>query len=309
MRRLFIALAAFCAALSADLENSAFADMPANMDIRPAEGQVAESYLLPITPPLDQGESDLCWVYATLSMLETNYMVRHPGSQITLSRGALQRDAIADRFLRLIRGEPRHLDNGGLPVEALALIRQNGLLAEDDFHNVVDQEDPIFPAIEQKLARYADPADRRKALDEALKTMLGAKPGTTHLDGDALSPAELARAVLGQEQWVEFDLARDGIEGWGSSHDPDARPETRVMYVKLDQMIELIHRSLARGKAVVWGSDSEDHVLMIYGGDYAKDGTPLFYWIKDSLAPYTYRAPADTIHRQLDDVTVTVDKQ
>ena len=124
--------------------------MPANMDVEPAEGQVAESYLLPITPPLDQGESDLCWVYATLSMLETNYMVRHPGSQIALSRGALERDAIADRFLRLIRGEPRNLDNGGLAVEALALIRQNGLLAEDDFHDVLDP-DQIFPAIEKTL--------------------------------------------------------------------------------------------------------------------------------------------------------------
>ena len=136
--------------------------------------------------------------------------------------------------------------------------------------------------------------------------MLGAKPTTTHLDGDALSPAELARAVLGQEQWVEFDLARDGVEGWGPPHDPDARPETRVKYVKLDQMIDLIHRSLARGKAAVWGS--EDHALMIYGGDYAKDGTPLSYWIKDSLAPYTYRADAETIHRQLNDVTVAVDQ-
>ena len=279
--------------------------MRANMDVEPAEGQVAESYLLPITPPLDQGESDLCWVYATLSMLETNYMVRHPDSQIALSRGALERDAIADRFLRLIRGEPRNLDNGGLAVEALALIRQNGLLAEDDFHDVLDP-DQIFPAIEKNLARYADPADQRKALDEALKTMLGAKPTTTHLDGDALSPAELARAVLGQEQWVEFDLARDGVEGWGPPHDPDARPETRVKYVKLDQMIDLIHRSLARGKAAVWGS--EDHALMIYGGDYAKDGTPLSYWIKDSLAPYTYRADAETIHRQLNDVTVAVDQ-
>ena len=79
------------------------------------------------------------------------------------------------------------------------------------------------------------------------------------------------------------------------------------MYVKLDQMIDFIHHSLARGEAVVWSS--KDHAVMIYGGDYAKDGTPLCYWIKDSLAPYTYRAPAETIHRQLDDVTVVVGEQ
>lgn len=307
MRRPFIALAAFCAALSADLQNGAFADKPADMNVEPRGGQVAESYVLPITPPLDQGDSDLCWVYATLSMLETNYMVRHPGSQIALSRGALERDAIADRFLRLIRGEPRNLQNGGLAVEALALIRQNGLLAEDDFHDVLDDPGPIFSAIERKLGRYADPASRGRALDAALNTMLGARPTTTHLDGDALSPGELARAALGQERWAEFDLARDGVEGWGPPHDSDARPETRVMYVKLDKMIDLIHRSLARGEAVVWGS--KDHALMIYGGDYAKDGAPLSYWVKDSFPPYTYRASAETIHRELNDVTVVVDEQ
>ena len=54
---------------------------------------------------------------------------------------------------------------------------------------------------------------------------------------------------------------------------------------------------------------SKDHALMIYGGDYAQDGRPLSHWIKDSLAPYTYRADAETIHRKLNDVTVTVDEQ
>ena len=61
-------------------------------------GIAAERYALPITPPIDQGNSDLCWVFATLSMLETNYMVRHPGSKIALSRAALQVDSISDPF-------------------------------------------------------------------------------------------------------------------------------------------------------------------------------------------------------------------
>jgi len=88
----------------------------------PKTREAAESYALPITPPLDQGDSDLCWVYATLSMLETYYLYRHPDSRIELSRAALQLNTIADRFARLIRGEPRNLEEDGLPVEALDLI-------------------------------------------------------------------------------------------------------------------------------------------------------------------------------------------
>lgn len=121
---------------------------------------------------MDQGDSDLCWIFATLSMLETNYRVRHPGSEIELSRGALQLDSIADRFRRRINGKPIALEDGGLAVEALALIRQNGLLSRNDFHDIVGS-DPIFPSIEQKLARYANATDKEAALDEALRDRLG----------------------------------------------------------------------------------------------------------------------------------------
>jgi hypothetical protein len=266
-------------------------------------GIAAERYALPITPPMDQGDSDLCWVFATLSMLETNYMVRHPGSKIALSRGALQVDSIADRFRGRIRGESLSLEDGGLAVEAIVLVRQNGLLDQNDFHDVVDSE-PVFSSVEGKLAAYENPADKQKALDDELRANLGAPPKMTHLDGGTISPGQLARGVLDGETWTEFDLSRDGVEGWGPSHDPDARPETRVRYVGLDEMIDLIHRSLARGEAVVWGS--VDHALVIYGGDYDASGKPLSYLIKDSLPPYIYRASAETIHAMLNDVTVTM---
>ena len=236
-------------------------------------------------------------------MLETNYMVRHPGSRVELSRGALQFDSIADRFRRSLRGESGPLEDGGLAVEAIALIRQNGLIEQSDFHAIVDSE-PIFSAIREKLAGVADVSDKQGILDEALKANLGVKPQTTHLGRQVVSPKELARAVLGSDRWVEFDLARGGSEGEGPSHDPDARPETRVRYVKLDVMIDLIRRSLKRGEAVVWGSP--DHALLIYGGDYDTEGKPLSYLIKDSFAPYVYREKAETIHRMLHDVTVAL---
>ncbi len=103
---------------------------------------------------------------------------------------------------------------------------------------------------------------------------------------------------------VEFDRSPDGSEGWGPSRDPDARPDTWVMYVKLDLMIDLIHRSLASGRAVVAGS--VDHSFLIYGADYDREGKPLSYLIKDSLAPFAYRASAEELQGKLNDVTVAL---
>jgi hypothetical protein len=303
-KRLLVTTGLLCVAFVGVQDGRSFAGLDFGMDLRPGE-EPAEHYVLPITPPVDQGDSGLCWVYAALSMLESNYLYRHPGSHLALSRGDLQLDAIADRFQRRLRGDPAgRLDDGGLAVEALALIRQNGLLAESDFHDIVDS-DAIFSSIEEKIARSADVTDARRTVDEELKASLGEKPTTTHLDDKPVTPHGLAEAVLGGHEFVEFDLARDGVERWAPSEDPDARPETRVRYVALDVMVDLIHQSLAGGRAVVWGST--DHALLIYGGDYDKAGQPLSYLIKDSFAPYTYRRSADDVHRILNDVTVALD--
>jgi len=261
----------------------------------------AESYVLPITAPLDQGDSDLCWVYATLSMLETNYMTRHPGAHVEFSRAALQRDSIADRFRRLANGESGEPSMGGLAVEAIELIRQNGLLDRGDFHDVKDV-DPLIASLKDALAERAEPLRKEREIDDALARTLGAKPEITHLEGRPVSPGALGSAVLAGEAWTEFDLSRDGAQGWGPSHDPDARADTRVRYVTLDTLIGLIHSSLARREAVVIGTD--DHAMLVYGADYDRDGRPLAYLIKDSLAPYLYREDARTLHQELNDVTV-----
>ena len=263
-----------------------------------------ERYALPISAPLDQGDTGLCWVFAALSMLETNYMSRHPGAHVEFSRAGLQRDAIADRFRRLIRGERGNLSDGGLAVEALDLVRQNGLLDRRDFHDLADL-DPVEDALKEAVAGDGGPEEKAKALEDALTASLGPRPEATHLGALRVSPAELARAALGVERWTEFDLSRDGVEGWGPSQDPDARPETRVRYVARKTLVDLIHKSLARGEAAVIGT--ADHALLVYGADYDRNGKPLSYLIKDSMAPYLYRAEADSLHGRLNDVTVAAD--
>ena len=110
-----------------------------------------ESYALPITPPLHQADAGLCWMYATLSMLETDYLSRDPGAQISLSRGAMQVEAVEDRLERLVRGESDRLPEGGLDVEALALIRKAGMVAQPDFRDIVNAT-PIAPDFGQEKA-------------------------------------------------------------------------------------------------------------------------------------------------------------
>ena len=115
-------------------------------------------------------------------------MARHPGAHVEFSRAALERDALADRFHRLIRGEPGDPGDGGLAVEALALIRQNGLVERDDFHDVVD-DGPVLASLKETVASPARARARKeRSIDDALTAALGVKPTTTHLEGRLREP-------------------------------------------------------------------------------------------------------------------------
>ena len=214
----------------------------------------------------------------------------------------MQADSIADRFQRWLHGEPRYLEDGGLAVEALQLIQAHGLVARSDFHNFVES-DSIFIAIADKLSHYADLSQKENVLERELHVWLGASPLRTHLGRETRTPLQMAHEVLQGQQWVEFDLSRDGYEGVGVSHDPDARRDTLVFYTRQSKLVELIHRSLAAGQAVVWGS--LDHAMVIYGAEYDRQGQAISYMVKDTFPPYTYRLRAKNLQRLLNDVTVT----
>ena len=183
----------------------------------------------------------------------------------------MQVEAAEDRLERLVRGKSTSLSEGGLAVEALVLIRKDGMVAQPDFRDIVDFKSDR--RVDRKRPRsLSGSPGQGKGVSEEIPSKLGVVPEVTNLDGKVVSADQMARTVTDGYEWTEFDLSPDGSEAWGPSRDPDARPETRVKYVKLEVLIDLIRRSLARGQAVVWASS--DHAMLIYGGDYDRDGGP-----------------------------------
>ena len=71
--------------------------------------------------------------------------------------------------------------------EALALVREFGLLDQGDFHDIVNSN-PVFASIEERLTGEEDENAKRQALEEELESRLGALPDRTHLEGKAVTP-------------------------------------------------------------------------------------------------------------------------
>src|SRR4051812_2990389 len=112
---LFVAIPVYAARLTAidalHLRRQIERTMPAQ--------NVAERIELPTSPFLSQYETNLCWVYSTLSALETNYRIAHPDSDLLLSRAQLQYRNWQDRYQREFDLGDHYVRETGTTVDAI----------------------------------------------------------------------------------------------------------------------------------------------------------------------------------------------
>ena len=82
--------------------------------------------MLKTTPVKDQGQSELCWVYAMLATIETEHLMQ--GDSVNLSPDYIARMWLAEqaRFCYLSRGT-RAINMRGIPSMTLSLLERYGL--------------------------------------------------------------------------------------------------------------------------------------------------------------------------------------
>src|SRR5438132_960543 len=102
-----IGLCLFVLAFGGGVARAAHGDYNEAMRVRklisagPGSGlNAAETLKLPVSRGFDQGDTQLCWAYATLNALEADYRVTHPGADLELSRRTMQFLTMEDRWLR-----------------------------------------------------------------------------------------------------------------------------------------------------------------------------------------------------------------
>ena len=261
----------------------------------------AETLRLPVSRGFNQGGTELCWAYATLSALETNYRVAHPTSTLELSRRTMQFLTIEDRWTRKIGASAVYVGERGVAVDALKLVQDAGLVGYADFTDIADPygDDQIEPAV----AAAPNAPAKLAALEDALGTLYGFPPAETHLNGAPISRSELQNAVVEGRVWESYAIARDGGEGYRPHPDPDARSGARSYFMPQAKVEAQLHAALAAGFAVEITIGG--HCILIYGATYDTDGRALTYFIKDSYPDYFYEAdPTRTMSHLIEMTTV-----
>lgn len=228
--------------------------------------QFTDEVRLGMTPVKDQGESQLCWVYAMLATIESERLEQ--GDSVNLSPDFLARHWTRQlaRMAFLSGVEANVSLSGTLPM-ALHLLQTEGAMPYDAYH----AREANYNALCRRLTLAADNTPTLDALeratDDALDEVVGSLPQHVYMFGATYTPLEFAHSVC----------RRDDYEALTSfSHHPFGKPfvlempDNRMVdafqNVPIDTLMARIDHSLRLRHAVAWEGDTSEPGFLFAAG-------------------------------------------
>lgn len=201
------------------------------------------------TPPPRQAAAGAEWVYALISLVESDRMAM--ADSVHLSTQSLVRAACLDAWLRG-NGHPSPLPPRGNAAAALRLMRQYGVFTYDAYPDTLP---PHLPALLRALER----ADSRAEADSLLNAAFGYLPPRVYLYGAVYTPQELAASVLEPDTYEAFmsDTRHTFFAPIPNSGD---MAESRIVThnLPLRALVDTAVATLRRGSSLIWEGDMSE---------------------------------------------------
>ena len=215
--------------------------------------------MLKTTPVKDQGQSELCWVYAMLATIETEHLMQ--GDSVNLSPDYIARMWLAEqaRFCYLSRGT-RAINMRGMPSMTLGLLEQYGLEPYDAYHNF---DGVNYRVLARKAMQIARASTSLAMLDTRMADILdhdiGYLPRTLFMLGAEYTPLEFAHSVcLPSEYEALTSFSHHPFGHKFVLETPDNQLRDSFMNIPLDSMMARIEASLRHGHPVCWEGDTSE---------------------------------------------------
>lgn len=226
------------------------------------------------TPVKEQGLSPVCWVYAMLSAIETEHIMR--GDSVHLSVKYAVRSMLEDNYRRC------YLSHGACSVNMrgtagtlLSLLERHGIVPYDAYHDyengighaITDHEDSMTDNVDvtaRKAERLAHKAIRTRAglnrFDSRLKDIideaLGPAPQRVFMLGAEYTPGEFARSVCAPGEYVALtSFTHHPFYTDFALEVPDNYEHRLFHNVPLDTLMAAIERAVRNGHGVCWEGD------------------------------------------------------
>ena len=231
-----------------------------------------------ITPVKDQGNSQLCWLYAMLATIESDRLML--GDSVNISPHFLARHMLADM------AERRYLTQGqaaitadGTAADALACIADYGLMPFDSYRS-----DCNYSTLCRKLTAVVDGAVARKAgieqidglTEYTLDTAINPLPRHIWMYGMEYTPAQFAESVCETVDYVPMTSYTHRPFWQNVVLDvPANRRGLRFLNVPVDTLTSRVLTALRSGRSVCWEGDISNAGFSFRHGTARLTGHPV----------------------------------
>lgn len=211
--------------------------------------------LLPSTPIKDQGNSELCWVYAMLAAIETDHLAM--GDSVNLSPLWLARHSLDEQAVETYFTSRRISLRGTLP-EAMRLINNYGICAWDAYHPDTNISSRV---LSRKIEKLANQFSSQKKGTEKLRTSvcdlldndLGPSPRYVFMLGAEYTPTEFAHSVCLPDEWKAYtSFTHHPFNTSFVVEVPDNRQRHTATNIPIDSLLNKVEKNLLQRHPVAW---------------------------------------------------------
>lgn len=243
--------------------------------------------MLKYTPVKNQGQSELCWVYAMLATIETEHIMQ--GDSVNLSAEYLGRMYLEEKAAECFQSKgEKSISLRGIGPMALQLIQKYGVTPYESFNrnggidfNLLAQkvEDYVQKAIKKGYTEEEFMQGLRQHLDDETDFV----PRKVFMEGAQYTTLEFAHSVCMRNEYSTFMCNPD--KPLNTMQDPeldDNHYHCKAMNIKADQLVKKIKDSLHDNHPVMWeGGPNDNHAVAIIGMGKDKRGN-LWFVAKNS---------------------------
>lgn len=207
------------------------------------------------TPVRDQGQSNLCWVYAMAATIESEHLMR--GDSIVLSTDWTARRLLSDGAVKCFFGRKKKVGTRGMGSTFLRLIERYGAMPYDSYHS---RHDVNINALSRRLALAASGAMSLRELSEQtgqiLDSSLGPLPRSIYMFSAVYTPREFAHSVCMHGEYVQATSFTHHPFGEKFVLEvPDNILADSFLNVPLGSLVGHVVRAIAAGHPVCWEGD------------------------------------------------------
>lgn len=222
-----------------------------------------DSIRLKTTPVKNQGRSELCWIYAMLSTIETNRLGL--GDSVNLSIAYLSHMFLVQKTTEyyMSRGKKPISSRGMMPM-TLHLLEQYGA---ESYQSYQGNADINYRVLTRKLMQNADAAHGKRESIERLKKSthdildkeIGFMPQFVFMLGTEYTPQEFGHSIYLPGQFENLTSFTHHPFGERFALEvPDNQMHDTFLNVPINTLMSRIDNSLRHGKAVCWEGDTSE---------------------------------------------------